>query len=565
MPFLAMGFAVTASAQREAPNGWHLTDPAANGYNGISLGKAYEFLKGKKSNTVVVAVIDSGIDTLHEDLGPVLWTNPKEIPGNGVDDDKNGYVDDVHGWNFLGGKDGRNVGADSYESARVYHRYKAKFAGVTNPSTLSGDDRMLYDMWKRSAAETQGGNPTDALQLMMLGNAYRAAQGADTTLQRELGKKEFTATEVQAATLATEAGKSAKKKFMLLYQALGLEMSRSNKEVLTEIGEYVEGEERKAAAKDEAPRAYRGEVVKDNEGDINDRNYGNNDIMASTATHGTHVSGIIAAARGNGKGVDGVADNVRIMTLRAVPDGDEHDKDIALAIRYAADNGAKVINMSFGKGFSPEKKWVDDAVKYAQSKGVLLVHAAGNDGANIDTAWNFPTSVATTGTRATNWITVGASAAPKNGLVASFSNWGKKEVDVFAPGHNIYSSVPGGNTYRNLSGTSMASPVVAGLAALILEYYPKLSPEQVKAVIEQSAMPFVGDVTQPGGGTQTKLSELSRTGGVVNAHAAVVMADELSRTGKFKTASQKVKTEGSDVKIKTKTPDTKTKTKVKSA
>lgn len=564
LPLLAAGLTLSASAQREAPNGWHLSDPAVSGYNGINLGKAYDFLKGKKSNTVVVAVIDSGIDTLHEDLRPVLWTNPKEVPGNGVDDDKNGYVDDVHGWNFLGSKDGRNVGADSYESARVYHRFKARFAGVTDPSALSKDDQTLYEMWKRSAAEVQGGDPTNAFQLMMLGNAYRAAQSADTTLQRELGKKEFTAAEVQAATPTTEGGKAAKKKYLFLFQGLGLEMTRTNKEVLTEIGEYVEGEERKASAKNEAPRNYRGEVVKDNEADFNDRNYGNNDVMASTATHGTHVSGIIAAARANGKGVDGVADNVRIMTLRAVPDGDEHDKDIALAVRYAADNGAKVINMSFGKGFSPEKGWVDEAVKYAQSKGVLLVHAAGNDGANIDTTWNFPTPVFTDKTRATNWITVGASAAPKNALVASFSNWGKNEVDVFAPGHNIYSSVPGGNTYRSLSGTSMASPVVAGLAALILQYYPKLSPEQVKTVIEQSATPFTGEVTQPHGG-KTKLSELSRTGGVVNAYAAVVMADELTRTGKFKTASQKVKTDGNDIKVKTKTPEAKTKTKVKSA
>ena len=248
-------------------------------------------------------------------------------------------------------------------------------------------------------------------------------------------------------------------------------------------------------------KIIRGEIVKDNENDINDRFYGNNDIMAGTPFHGTHVSGIIAALRNNGKGIDGIADNVRIMMIRAVPDGDEHDKDIALAIRYAVDNGAKVINMSFGKGFSPQKSWVDDAVQYAESKGVLLVHAAGNEGADIDTAYNFPNPhFINDGKRATNWITVGASAASadKGGLTAGFSNYGKNEVDVFAPGVNIYSSVPGGNTYANASGTSMASPVTAGVAALILEYYPTLTPQQVKDIIEKSAVAPKIEVNIPG-------------------------------------------------------------------
>jgi subtilisin family serine protease len=210
-------------------------------------------------------------------------------------------------------------------------------------------------------------------------------------------------------------------------------------------------------------------------------------VSNKSALHGTHVSGIIGAARGNGKGMDGVADNVKIMMIRAVPDGDEHDKDIALAIRYAVDNGARVVNMSFGKGYSPEKKWVDDAVKYAESKGVLLVHAAGNDGKNLDTSYNYPTPNLLDGTVAKNWITVGASGPKNSGgedLAASFSNYGKKEVDVFSPGVKIYATVPGGNQYQNLQGTSMASPVVAGIAAFIMEYYPALSAQQVKSVMK---------------------------------------------------------------------------------
>jgi subtilisin family serine protease len=258
--------------------------------------------------------------------------------------------------------------------------------------------------------------------------------------------------------------------------------------------------------------------------------------------HGTHVTGIIGADRTNDIGVKGVADNVKVMMVRAVPDGDEHDKDIALAIRYAVDNGAQVINMSFGKSFSPEKQWVDEAVKYAESKGVLLVHAAGNDAKDVDTSDNFPNPVFKADSKkADNWITVGASAplndGKKESLTANFSNYGKKEVDVFAPGVKIYSTLPGGNEYGNLQGTSMASPVVAGLAAFILEYYPNLSPEQVKWVIEKSAQKPNDKVMDPGTGEWVNLSDISTSGGVINAFEAIKLASTLK--GERKTVTTK--------------------------
>jgi subtilisin family serine protease len=282
-------------------------------------------------------------------------------------------------------------------------------------------------------------------------------------------------------------------------------------------------------------------IVKDNEADINDRYYGNPDIMASTPFHGTHVAGIIGAIRGNGKGMDGIADNVRIMMVRAVPDGDEHDKDIALAIRYATDNGAKVINMSFGKDFSPEKKWVDEAVEYAESKGVLLVHAAGNDGKDIDTTDNFPNrNLIALGTKATNWITVGASGDPKSGgITAPFSNYGKEEVDVFAPGVKIYSSIPGGNMYGNAQGTSMASPVVAGTAAFLLTYFPYLTPQQVKYCIEKSCQDPEIKVKKPGTDELVLLSDISKSGGVINAYEAAKIAASLKTEGKNKSTKKK--------------------------
>lgn len=552
--FVALSGLVTLSAfgqKNEVPKGWHLLNPNDSGYYGISLAQAYDFVKTKKlkSSPVIVAVIDSGVDTLHEDLKPVLWKNPKEIPGNGIDDDKNGYVDDVYGWNFLGGRDGRSVEKDSYEASRVYHRLKSKYEGKEiNEEKFSPAEKKEYLMWLRSKAEVGTVDPSSMLNLRIVRGVLKEALAADSVLKTKL-KENYTGKDVDNFNPAADddAGKKAKKSILRLYRGFDLDLEQPVAEVLSEVSEYISSEDTKTKAAETKPIPYREDIVKDNYNDFNDKFYGNSDVMVSKAAalHGTHVSGIIGAARGNGLGMDGVADNVRIMTVRAVPDGDEHDKDIALAIRYAVDNGAKVINMSFGKGYSPEKKWVDEAVKYAESKGVLLVHAAGNSNENIDTAWNFPTPVFEDEKRAANWITVGASG-PKadikaGGLTASFSNYGKKEVDVFAPGVKIYSTVPGGNTYQNLQGTSMASPVVAGLAAFIMEYYPTLSPRQVKMVIEKSSKNPGVKVKQPGTNEEVDLADISKSGGIINAYEAIKLASTLKGERKLKAVKKQVK------------------------
>lgn len=541
---LALSFSVFAqtSVKEPPPNGWYLQDPKTSGLNGISLDKAYQFVKGKKSNTVLVAVIDSGVDTLHEDLKDILWHNPNEIPGNGIDDDKNGYVDDVYGWNFLGNKDGNNVTADSYERDRVYHQYKDKYEDKEiNVDSLSKEEKGIYEMWSKAKAELysdeDGGGGVD---IAILKIAFQNLSKSDSLLQKALGKKEFTGKDLEKAELNDLKAMNAKNALYGLMKANDA-LDVTNTEFMDGFKEYIDGEQKKADAKEFAPKNYRSDVIKDNYKDFSDRYYGNSNVFVDNkaAFHGTHVSGIIGAKRNNKLGIDGIADNVKIMMVRAVPDGDEHDKDIALAIRYAVDNGAKVINMSFGKSFSPEKKWVDEAVEYARSKGVLLVHAAGNEHSNIDTSWNFPNPIyQSNGKRATNWITVGASGddaldqmSPEgekyNSLTANFSNYGKKEVDVFAPGMKIYSTIPGGNTYGNAQGTSMASPVVVGLAALILEYYPNLSAEQVKYVIEKSAVPPTEDVIVPGSDKKVKLSDISKSGGIVNAYEALKLASTL--------------------------------------
>jgi len=546
--FLIGGPAALMAQQEEGqgkgdvPKGWHLLDKEKDGYQGISLQKAYDFIKTKnlKGKTVIVAVIDSGVDTLHEDLKDILWHNPGEIPGNGIDDDKNGYVDDVYGWNFLGNKDGRNVTRDSYEGARVYHKFKSKYDGKSiDPSKLTGDEKDEYEMWAKAKKKVEGdAEGLESLDLLMARRALNASKKNDSILRKSMGKDVFTGNDLEKFDPPTQLDKRAKDALMYLFQANKM-MEVTNKEFMEGFEEYVNSEEKKAIAREEArqnaPKDFRGEITGDNEADINDRYYGNPDVMATTPFHGTHVSGIIAAVRKNGIGIDGIADNVKIMMIRAVPDGDEHDKDIALAIRYAVDNGAKVINMSFGKDFSPEKKWVDDAVKYAETKGVLLVHAAGNDSKDIDTTDNFPNAnLRASQTKASNWITVGASGDAKaGGLTAYFSNYGKSEVDVFAPGVRIYSTVPGGNTYEMAQGTSMASPVVAGAAAFLLTYFPYLTPQQVKYCIEKSAQAPGAKVRKPGTEEMVAMSELSQTGGLLNVYEAAKVASTLQPDGQI--------------------------------
>ena len=527
---------VTLFAQKEElPRGWHLMDKQDSGYYGISMDKAYTFVKAKKlkSKTVIVAVLDTGVDTTHEDIKSILWHNPKEIAGNGIDDDMNGYVDDIYGWNFIGGSDGKNVEDDSGEATRVYHMLKSKWEGKDiTAMKLTKEEMDEYAMWKRAASEITGGNSkTSAFELLLMKRAYTSCRKSDSILRKEIGKELFSGIELDLFIPANSDAKKAKNLLLSLMQSSEM-MESSNQEFIEEFGDEVIQEERKAEAASTPPENYREKAVKDNYYDFNDKFYGNPDVMVSNkaALHGTHVTGIIGAIRNNDIGIDGVADNVKIMMVRMLPpSGDEHDKDIALAIRYAADNGAQVINMSFGKKFSPEKKWVDESVRYAESKGVLMVLAAGNDSKNIDTTYNYPSpEFQSDGKSANNWITVGASGDPKaGGLIAYFSNYGKKEVDVFAPGVKIYSTIAGGNTYQYEQGTSMASPVVAGLAAFILEYYPDLSAQQVKYAIEKSAVKPTEKVINPETGEMVSLSDISKSGGVINAYEAIKLASTL--------------------------------------
>jgi subtilisin family serine protease len=529
---------MTASASTFAqgtsvPRNWHLLSYEKDSVLGISADRAYqELLKGKKSTPIVVAVVDSGIDTTHEDLRSILWTNPKEIPGNNKDDDGNGYVDDIHGWNFLGGKDGRSVKEASDEATREYLRYR-RIYGPNPDSTLDPTSRE-YAYWKKLVEKVVKPTSQYKASYRTMTKLHENMQKCANILTTFLKTDDFNGERLDSVETPDQDVMLAKNFMIRLLQSTG-EQNVSYQEFKSEFEEYIDDLKKKAERADEGEIDNRQEIVGDNTEDINDKYYGNNDVMGDFAFHGTHVSGIIAAARDNGVGIDGVADNVRIMAVKVVPDGDERDKDVALGIRYAVDNGARIINMSFGKGLSPHKDWVDDAIKYAESKGVLLIHAAGNDASDNDVVDNFPSPHFNDHTRATNVITVGASGSGRrSSKVANFSNYGKREVDLFAPGVQIYSTVPGGNKYGSASGTSMAAPVVTGVAALVLSYYPELTAEQLKTVLEKSVQPVDDMVTKPGTEEKVPFSSLSATGGIVNAYNALKMADTLTGGDKKK-------------------------------
>ena len=481
---------------------WSHLDLLKDSIPGMSVDKAYEMLlKDKKSTTVIVGVIDSGVDIAHEDLKANVWTNSKEIAGNGIDDDNNGYIDDIHGWNFLGKATQENL-----EMTRIIKK---------------GDDGS--EMYKLAlAAYDKKKN-----EAMMGKQQVDFIFNADKTIADHLKNENYTLEDLKKIVTTDSTIGQAKQVMMSILTQAGPEY----KEEINGYKDYVYGTLNYNLNLEFDGRS----VVGDNVLDITDTKYGDNNVGGpdlKDALHGTHVSGIIAQVRNNNLGGDGVATNVKIMAIRAVPDGDEYDKDIALAIRYAADNGAKIINGSFGKSFSPNKQWVDDAIKYAASKDVLFVHAAGNDGHDIDKTENrnYPNDATTgSGEFADNVITIGAlNNLYTTDLVAPFSNWGVYNVDVFAPGMEIYATVPNGK-YKYEQGTSMAAPNVAGVAALIRSYYPSLSAKQVKQILMDSGVAIPLEVKLGKTAEVFPFAKASRSGKIVNAYNALLMAEKMAK------------------------------------
>jgi subtilisin family serine protease len=514
--------AAMGAMRGEPPKNWWLLDEQADGWRGISIERAYrELLAGKQPRReVVVAIIDSGVEVDHEDLKDVLWTNRREVAGNGRDDDRNGYVDDVHGWDFLGNRDGRDITYDTYEAVRIYASLRGKYDGA-NPDTLSPAAKAEYALYRETKADTEKNRSEARDNLAQIQRIATLVDNAERILRAQVGGDSLTAERVAKISSVSAEVVQAQRLYMNI-----LANGFTPQDVRNEVKSTQAALEFQYNP-DYDPRT----VVGDNPRDDAERGYGNAEVEGPDAAHGTHVAGIVAAVRGNGKGIDGVATGVRLMILRTVPDGDERDKDVANAIRYAADNGAHIINMSFGKAHSPGKALVDAAARYADSKGVLMVHAAGNSAADLAVEPSFPVRAYTGGGEPALWMEVGASSwKGLDSLPATFSNWGDREVDVFAPGVDIYSTIPDGD-YGDNSGTSMAAPVVSGLAGLLMAYYPNLSAADVKRILLQSAREYRAQtVFLPGKeGATSPFGALSTTGGIVNAYTAIQMAERESR------------------------------------
>ncbi|RZK50017.1 MAG: peptidase S8 [Pedobacter sp.] len=507
-PFLSFG----QSAPK--PN-WFNLDLKKDSVFGVSAERAYnELLKGKKGKSVIVAVLDGGVDYKHEDLKRVMWVNLKEKAGNGIDDDKNGYVDDIHGWNFLGGKDG-SVEHETLEVTRLVRRDMARFAGK-DIASLNHQEKLDYEQFlkNRNYLETELGTAK---------SSYAGVYGFKVALDpvvKKIGKENPTLADFEAFLPSTDMEGRVKGSMLSILKEFEFKDFYEN-QILEGI-KYYDGQIKYNYNLDYDPR----NIVGEDPNNSQERYYGNADVKGPDAGHGTHVAGIIGADRTNSLGIKGVADQVLIMGVRNTPNGDERDKDVANAIRYAVDNGAKVINMSFGKSFVWDKAVVDEAVKYAVSKDVLIVQAAGNENKDIDVEPNYPSRIYLNGEVAKGYITVGASSWENNeNLKADFSNYGKNNVDVFAPGVKIYSTIPE-NKYKAENGTSMAAPVVAGVAALIRSYYPTLTAVQVKEIILKSVTKVNGNVSflKKEGPVSVPFSDLSVSGGIVNAYEALKLA-----------------------------------------
>jgi len=507
--FLGLTLGAQAFGQKKPDKHWYHAAPTKKNM-GISLDKAYASEAAKlPSKTIVVAVVDGGVDIAHPDLKDVIWHNKGEIPFNNIDDDRNGYVDDTVGWNFIGGKDGRMVQYDHLEKVRLYMKYKEQFKNVNADEVNNNPEYAAYQAMKVDIEATIASSKASYANMTEF-------QSTLAEYARVSGKIEPTGKEIKAISVKDSEVKKRDRIAMLV----GLMGYKQLKDAVDQSLHAMEAQVKYQYNLDYNPR----EIVGDNYNDPHEFGYGNNNVAGPDASHGTHVAGIIGAVRGNEIGLDGVADNVKIMAIRVVPDGDERDKDVANAIRYAVDNGANIINMSFGKGYKWDKDVVNEAVLYAQDHNVLMVHAAGNSSQDNDITANYPNDSLGGGVFANNWIEVGASQPSKKALATDFSNYGHNNVDVFSPGKDIYSTIPN-NEYAYFDGTSMAAPVCAGVCALVWSRNPTLTAKDVKMIMEASVNVYTSKVILPGTKkTKIPFPMLSNTGGLINAERALNMA-----------------------------------------
>jgi cell wall-associated protease len=513
------------SSKADKPKDWHLLDFQKDGYYGVSLQKTYdELLKDKPvKQKITVAVIDCGVDHTHPDLKNVMWTNSKEISSNGIDDDKNGYVDDLRGWNFIG-----NLQGSTTESIREYVKIRKDFEGV--PDSILAKNPQRYNYWKRILEDKES----------TLSSYPSLLKRIETTEKLIAYYRKMNISDSITIAILKQypvpANDSLLKK--VYDRSLIILPTYRNLEHLNEVRRrLVEGDKKVYDSAitiiDKSDNDYFAKLANMESYETNSSKfYGSNNVMPRE-NHGTSCAGIISGFESNVQERNIVSKSITIMPLRiffCVHGCDELDKDVANAIVYAVDNGAKVINMSFGKFYSPQKKFVDEAIKYAEKKGILLISSASNDNTDNDIITKYPSAFDSNNKKYSNFLNIGASTSDST-LLGSFSNYGKKTVDFFAPGVDIFTTDLH-HSYLINSGTSFASPLVAKIAALLWSYYPTFTYQQIKYCLEKSVKPINKSVRVNSLDKQVPFNELSSMGGIVNAYEAFLVAEEIYKKKK---------------------------------
>lgn len=518
---------------------WYQENQLSKETNSFFLDKWYIENYIKTNEKIVVATLDSQIDLDHQDLKGQLWVNKKEIPNNGLDDDKNGYIDDVNGWSFIGKPNGDSFRYGNFEYTKFIRKYKDFFR---DKKEVSADSSYLHSEYKRASQLHKAftGFYTNWLKSMDFSIEVRPI--ADDTLKYFFPKEDYTLEKLDSIyqiykindkTYRERRNDNDRDLGALIHYVKSdlstgditlndLIRSRNDKDSILNRNLNIEYN----------PRIYIGDNP-----NVLEKGYGNNKLNKNTFQlgHNTSVSSIIASKRNNKIGTIGFHNNIKIMPLHISSSGDEYDKDIAMAIYYAVDNGAKIINMSFGKEFSLEQEWVTEAFKYAEKNDVLVIHSSGNNRFDVDKNPFYPSDYDYNNKTdlVSNFINVGSiSKRTDSTMVSSFSNYGKNNVDLFAPGEEIYVAAPN-NKYKYDSGTSLAAPMVSGTAALIWLYYPNLTAQEVKKIILESGVAIDKMVVKPG--TQKEMvhfSALCKTGKILNTYNAMKMAEEFSKRKK---------------------------------
>ena len=537
--------------KKQADLDWYNCSFDKDGVYGAEVNKAYDFLKGKKiKKRPVVALIGSGMDIEHEDLKQAIWVNPKE-KADGKDNDKNGLVDDINGWNFLGGKDGQVMEATMREGDREFLRLKDKYADyifdgknynkvIDGKLTKVADPENIeeYNYYRNQVLpESPMAGTYSGWQLTYVLKAY--ADKFDQMMKERFPGKELTEADFSIC-YDPKAPRDSLSEVSFMMCAMGFGVYKTDKWETVYAGIKSGAQIEQAKAEYERKVGQFGadgrkDIIGDNYLDINDNKYGNNVLLTADAAIGTMEAGISVAKRENGLGGNGIMDQAEIMTLRVAANGEPYLKDIALAIRYAVDHQADIIMLPVQNTLYPEdqKKWISEALEYAESKGVFCVTPAWEGAQDLAVETYYPNRWMTGKKELTNLMVVCSS--DKNGNPSMNSNYGAKEVDLYAPGMEIYSTYTG-DTYQSGTGLGLAAATTVGVAALIKAYYPHLTGTQIRNILLETVTSRKDAEVEKGivvDGKPTQdlflFGDLCLSGGIINAYQAVVAADKLAK------------------------------------